>query len=138
MERGDAIKKIYEWAECLEVDTEREHFKDVVEELTLPVMKDRLDFDLEEEVFRYKLLSPIVKQDGSGSIEILTIKETDMNENKEIQRFKDNQSIDQATALLSKACGIPVGFVSRIKQRDIGKINAVVLGFFAQTGSSRG
>lgn len=134
MERSKAQEIIKGWAAQLEVDTDREFFADVIEELSLPVMKGRLDFDSEKEVFRYQLLKPIEKQDGSGCIEVVEIRETDMNENKDVQRFKDNEKIDQATVLLARSCGLEMGFASRLKQRDVHRINAVILGFFAQAG----
>lgn len=137
MNRQDAEDKIREWADWLEVDTELEHFQDVIDEILLAVKKERLTFDKDEDIFKYKLIKPILKQDDSGSIEIVDIHETSFNDNRVIQRFKKSESIDQATALLAKAIGIEPGFVSRLKQRDISTINAVILGFFVQAAPTR-
>jgi len=138
MERSEAEKLLYDWADILEVDTSKNSFKDVVEELALAVQKERLTFDEATEQFKYQLLKPIEKQDGSGSISVIDIRETSLNDNKSIQRFKENESVDQAMMLISKSCGIELGFASRLKQRDVSKINAVVLGFFVQAAPSRG
>jgi hypothetical protein len=136
--REEAQTQIKEWAACLEVDTELEYFRDVVDELTLPVMNGRLDFNVETERFTYILLKPIEKKDGSGKIEMVEIRETTMEDNKTIQRYGDKERVDQAQALVAKACGLEIGFASRLHQRDIGKINAVSLGFFVQAAGQKG
>lgn len=135
--REEAQNKIKEWAERLEVDTGLESFKDVVDELTMPVMNGRLDFNPETERFTYMLLKPIEKKDGSGSIETVEIRETTMEDNKAIQRYGEKERVDQAQALVAKACGLIDGFASRLGQRDISKINAVVIGFFVGGSNKR-
>ncbi len=137
MDREKAENIIKEWADWLEVDKDRNYFKYIIEQLSLPVMNDRLTFDMDSEIFKYKLIKPIMKRDDSGSIDILEIKETDMNENKVVQKFQENETVDQSEAMLSKCCGIESGFVSRIKQRDMRNLMAVILGFFAQADSEK-
>ena len=138
MKREEAQAKIREWAQQLEVDTELDFFRDVLDELTLPVMNGRLDFDSGTETFTYLLIKPIEKKDGSGNIEMINIRETTMDDNKVIERYGDKERVGQAEALVAKATGLEPGFVSRLHQRDISKINAVSLGFFVQAAGRKG
>ena len=124
---NEAAEELLErWADYLELDTDREMYQEIVEELRLPVKKKRLNFDEETEVFRYQLIKPI---DG---IEIVEIKECTFADKKVIQRFKKNEKLDSAGAMLSKYTNLTAEQIGGMKDRDINKINAVVLGFLAQ------
>jgi len=127
----EAIDLIKSWGDILDVDTESEGFLDVIEEIKMSVRKEKLAFDEDSMSFKYVLLSPIIKQDG-GKISTVTISEMDMEAKREAQKFKDNQSVDKAIAMLAASLGIENGFAGRIKDRDAGRINAVILGFFVQ------
>jgi hypothetical protein len=135
MTRDEAEKKIHDWADFLEVDTDRAFFADVVDELVMPVKKGRLDLDYENEVFKYRLIKPIEHQNSTK--EIIEIKEGRFGLNKAIERYKDSESTSQAAVLLGKRTGLENAEVELLSDRDITKINAVILGFFVQTKSSR-
>jgi len=135
MTTEQAEAKIREWADYFEVDTERGFFDDVVDELRMPVKKGRLDFDYDGECFRYRLIKPIEHENSSK--ELIDIKEGSLSQNKVIERFKDNESVGQAVALLARRTGLHIAEVERLSDRDVSRINAVILGFFVQTKSSR-
>lgn len=135
MTRDEAEKQIHDWADFFEVDTDRAFFADVVDELVMPVKKGRLDLDYENEVFKYRLIKPIEHQNSTK--EIIEIKEGRFGLNKAIERYKDSESTSQAAALLGKRTGLDNAEVELLSDRDITKINAVILGFFVQTKSSR-
>jgi hypothetical protein len=130
--RKDAETLLLQWGESLEVDVESDGFQKVIKQLAMAVMKERLSFDEMKRVFTYQLISPIEKKDGSGSIEILTIKELSMQETKVVQRFKESESIQQSEALIAESCGLELGFAGRLLQRDVGNINGVIVGFFVK------
>ncbi len=124
--REEAEGLLKEWAEFLELDTGRKLFDDIIEELTGPVMKNRLNFNFDTEEFSYQLIKPV-----SGH-EIVTIKECDFNSKKSLQRYKDNEGIDQAIKTISTYTDLSIEEVMQLKDRDINRINAVVMGFLAQ------
>ena len=84
-EQAEAL--LLEWAEYLELDTDRDLYADLVDELRMAVRLERLTFEVESETFRYQLIKP-VNEKG-----IVEIKECDFNDKKVIQRFKDSESI---------------------------------------------
>lgn len=127
--REQAVEKLNEWAEFLEIDTESEHFAASRDALIMPLIKGRLDFDRETERFRYRLLKPIRHENSNQ--EIIEIREMSGERSKILDRFKDNESVQQANALLSRSCGISIAEAEQLINRDIRKINAVILGFFA-------
>lgn len=135
MTRDEAEKQIHDWADFFEVDTDRAFFADVVDELVMPVKKGRLDLDYETGAFKYRLIKPIEHQNSTK--EIIEIKEGRFGLNKAIERYKDSESTSQAAALLGKRTGLDNAEVELLSDRDITKINAVILGFFVQTKSSR-
>lgn len=114
------------WAEFLELDTDRDLYTHLVDELRMPVRLQRLTFEEESETFKYLLLKPV---DGKGIVEI---KECDFNAKKVIQRFKDNESISASGAMLSKYTNFTADEIGQLKERDSTRINAVVMGFLAQ------
>ena len=124
--REEAEGLLKQWADYLELDTDRKLYADIVEELKMSVRNNRLTFDIETEVFSYQLIKPV---DG---VELVEIKECDFNQKKVIQRYKESESIDSAGAMLSKYTKLSIEQVGKLKDRDINKINAVVLGFLAQ------
>ena len=124
--REEAEGLLKEWAEFLELDTGRKLFDDIIEELTGPVMKNRLNFNFDTEEFSYQLIKPV-----SGH-EIVTIKECNFNSKKSLQRYKDNEGIDQAIKTISTYTDLSIEEVMQLKDRDINRINAVVMGFLAQ------
>ena len=124
--REEAEKLLESWADYLELDTDRQLYTDIVDELKMAVRNNRLTFDIEDEVFKYQLIKPV------GDIQIVEIRECNFKQKKIIQRYKKNESIDSAGAMLSKYTNLSIEQVSELKDRDVNKINAVVLGFLAQ------
>lgn len=115
-----------QWADYLELDTDRDLYADLVDELRMSVRLQRLTFDQESETFRYQLINPV---GGKGIVEI---KECDFNDKKVIQRFKDSESISAAGAMLSKYTNFTAEEIGQLKERDVTRVNAVVIGFLAQ------
>ena len=114
------------WADFLELDTDGKLYKAIVEELRLSVKKSRLTFDEETEIFRYHLIKPI------DEIEIVEIKECTFSDKKFIQKFSKKQTMDSAEIMLGKYTKLSVEQVGKLRDRDINKINSVVMGFLAQ------
>lgn len=135
MTREQAENTIRRWGEYLEVDVDGDDFADAVGALAMPVMRGRLDFDDEAETFRYRLIKPI--RHTNSIKEIVEIREGSFRSNKVIDRYKENETIAQAQALIARRTNLDVAEVEDLCDRDIRNINAVILGFFAQTKSSR-
>lgn len=136
MTEKEAYDIIREWGDELEVRLKDDDFEALQKELWLSVKSERLTFDSMTETFSYVLKKPIEKKDGSGSISMIKIEETDMNGKREITKHKND--IDTLAALFKAYCrdseGAPIelGFLTRIKDRDQAIISAVILGFFVQ------
>lgn len=128
--RQEAIEKIKEWALNLEAtDPQADGFAEAIEPLILPVVNERLDFDMEKETFTYKLKKPIAGE--KSSIEVVEIHELSLEEKKVVQKYKDAETVDQSEALLAKGCGIALGMASKIGSRDQSVISAVLTVFFS-------
>lgn len=131
-----AYEIIREWGDELEVRLKDDDFESLQKELWQAVKAERLTFDNMTETFSYVLKKPIEKRDGSGSISMIKIEETDMNGKREITKHKND--IDTLAALFKAYCRdsegneIEIGFLTRIKDRDQAIISAVILGFFVQ------
>lgn len=142
MTEAQAYEIIREWGNILEVRLKDDDFDSLQKELWLAVKNERLTFDEQSETFSYVLKNPIQKKDGSGSISMIVIEETDMNGKREITKHKND--IDTLVALFKAYCkdseGNPIepGFLMRIKDRDQAIISAVILGFFVQAVPSKG
>ena len=122
----EAEKLIKRWADVMELDTDREFYADLIEELRLPVRKKRLTLDENTEVFRYQLIKPV------NGKQIVEITESDLDAKKIIQRYKDHAKIEQTRAMISTFTNISEEEVGQLKQRDQNRVNAVVLGFLVQ------
>ena len=57
--REEAESSLKEWADYLELDTDRQLYTDIVDELKMTVRNNRLTFDIENEVFKYQLIKPV-------------------------------------------------------------------------------
>lgn len=128
MSRDEASALLKDWADFLEIDTEGERFADSLNVLVHPVLKGRLDFDRETERFRYQLLHPIQHQNSTK--EIVEIRELDYDRSKVLDRFKESESVGQAVALIARSCDLQIAEAEKLVNRDIRKLNAVILGFF--------
>jgi len=132
LSRDEAEKKLRDWADVVELDTERELFKNIVEELRYPVQLKKIDFEEETETFKLVLSSKI---EGRA---IAEIKSCDFGAKRVLQKFKDNESIDQARAMIAAYTGMSEGEIKQLKDRDISRINAIILGFITQTDPKKG
>ena len=127
-EAEDLLKS---WAEFLELDTDRELYADLVDELRMPVRLKRLTFEKETETFKYLLINAV---NGKNMVEI---KECDFNAKKVIQRYKESESIAAAGAMLSKYTNLTAEEIGQLMERDVTRINGVVIGFLAQMAPGR-
>jgi hypothetical protein len=125
--REEAEKLLKEWADFLELDTSRSLYDDLVEDLRMPVMNNRLTFDMDTELFSYHMIKPI---DGK---EIVHIEECDYNAKKVLQSYKDKEGVLMAMKTISIYTNLSVGEVEKLKDRDRNHITAVLMGFLAQT-----
>ena len=85
--REQAEGLLRSWADYMELDTSRELFDDLVEELRMPVMKNRLTFDMDTEIFSYQLIKPV------GEKQIVDIEECDFKSKKVLQSYKDKEGV---------------------------------------------
>lgn len=138
MSKEDARDLIVSWADQLMIDPDSDKFEEVIKAIQYLVRKELLIFNSNKKNFEYTLLEPV--RDNKTD-EVLfskfTISEMDMTQKQVVQKYKDNESIQQATALMAESLGMSekVGFVGRIKGRDSDTINAVIMGFFTGAGS---
>lgn len=130
--RDEAEKKLKDWANVVELDTERELFKQIVEELRYPVQLGKIDFEEESETFKLVLSSKI------EGLSIAEIKSCDFGAKRVLQKYKDHESIDQARAMIAAYTGMSEGEIKQLKDRDISRINAIILGFITQTDPKKG
>jgi len=136
MTQQEAFDLIQQWGEDLEVRLVDEDFEAVQKEIWMAVVKERLTFNESDEIFTYALKKPIQDKEGNNIISIVKIRETDMQKKKGLKKHKDE--MDTLAALFSAYCTdtenneIAHGFITRIKDRDINIISAVILGFFVQ------
>jgi hypothetical protein len=133
MGRDEAIDLLKKWGYAFEVDAESDFFKDVIEELVIPVQNGRLSYDLESDSFSYKLIKPVNLSDGS-KLELVSIREISL---KELRGIRGGETIDSGISIIAKACNLKADQLEELKQRDFGKINAVILGFFLQGSTPR-
>lgn len=123
----EAEKLLYDWALFLEVNTSKKAgFPDVVNELLISVQKERLGFDPESEVFRYKLIKEV---NGKSVVEI---KETSFEDKRSIQKFQEDESMDAAGLLMAKHTNMTTAEILKMKTRDQNRINAVIMGFLSK------
>ena len=131
-----AYEIIDTWCESLEVRLKGDDLEMLKSEIWKAVSSERLTYDNESEEFSYVLKKPIEMKDGSNSISMIKIHESDMNGKKDIGKYKND--IETMAALYKAYCtdsaGNPIefGFLMRIKDRDQSIISAVILGFFVQ------
>lgn len=125
--KDDADAMLLEWAEWMDLDPDSDLFKDTRDELNYVVRKEKLKFEVEDEVFTYQLLKPV------GDTTMVKIRECNFKSKKALDRYKDSQSVEQAMAIMGKYTNLTPLQVEQLKDRDINRINAVILGFLSQT-----
>ena len=123
-ERAESLLK--EWAEYLELDPDRDLYEDLVEELRMPVRTQRLSFDVDNQVFKYQLFSPV------GGREIVELKDCDFEAKEVIENYKEKETVKSSRALLSQYTNMTIEETAKIKTRDSNIMTAVTLGFLAQ------
>jgi cytochrome oxidase Cu insertion factor (SCO1/SenC/PrrC family) len=129
--RDVAEKMLSDWADAMELDKARPLYKTLVDELRYPVQLKRISFDEETETFRYQLVHAV------GGKDIVEIKEVDFNKKKAIQKYRDDESMDSAEFLMSKYTNLTTEEFGMLKDRDQGRIIAVVTGFLTQIAPSK-
>ena len=129
MTRDKAEGLLRKWADALELDTRRELFNDLLDELTGVVEKERLSFDESTEIFTYNLLKPV---NGKSFV---TIQETTFEQKKSLQRYSDKEGMDASAMMIGKHTNLTFKEVMMLKSRDLNKINAVVIGFLTQVAT---
>ena len=130
LNRQEAKEKIIAWAGLLEAtDPGAEGFNEAIEPLLLPVMNGRLDYDIATGLFTLKLIKPLTGE--KTKIEVITLHELTLSEQKVIQRYKDAEGVDRAEALIAKAADIALGDAAKIGSRDLNAASAVLTVFFS-------
>ena len=139
-------KEVFEmidgWGEDLEVRLVDDEWEDVKKEIWLAVKNERLAFNSTSQTFTYVLLKPITSRDnGEPLISILEIQETQMCNKRDIMKSKED--VDTTASMFKAYCTKPGGeqiehgFLTRLYDRDVSIISAVILGFFVQAVPSR-
>ena len=126
--KDEAINRIDEWADYLEVNKETDEYKDAIETLMMPVINERLAFDLDGEKFRLKLVKPLVME--NKKIELIEIHEVELDEMRTIQKYKERETIDATEAVLAKACDLSIAEASKFGKRDIAVLTCINQVFF--------
>jgi hypothetical protein len=132
LSKDEAEELLTNWADCMELDTDSELFEDAKDELSNPVKLQKLTFDPETEIFSLQLIKPVTYNDGK-EIHIIEIKECDFESKRVLQKYKENESIASACAVISSYISQPISIVNKLKDRDINRINAVIMCFITQT-----
>lgn len=127
--KEDAEKRIKDWADYLDVNTETEEYIGAVETLVVPVMKERLDFDIDKGVFRYKLAKPL--ELATTKREMVEIRELELDEKRSIEKFKDSEKISIIEAIYGKSAGLTLAESSKIRGRDLTVIATINQVFFS-------
>ena len=92
-------------------------------------MNGRLDYDIATGLFTLKLIKPLTGE--KTKIEVITLHELTLSEQKVIQRYKDAEGVDRAEALIAKAADIALGDAAKIGSRDLNAASAVLTVFFS-------
>ena len=130
--KEEAEGLLKEWADYMELDTTRDLYDDMVEELRGSVMNNRLNFDMDTETFSYHLIKPV------GNKEIVSIEECDYKSKKVLQGYKEKEGVLSAMKTISIYTDLSVDEVEQLKDRDRNHITAVLMGFLAQTAPGTG
>lgn len=129
MGKPEAVAKMKEWADYLEVASDGEDWDNAVDVLTLPIINGRLDFNKEDETFSLLLKAPIELQ--TTNKELLTIRELAIDEKRCVERYKDSEKISMVEAIYAKSCGLTLAEASKIKGRDFTVIATINSVFFS-------
>ena len=125
--REEAIRLLKQWADYMELDTTRGLFDDLVEELTMSVINNRLDFDMDNEIFSYQLIKPI------GEKQIVKIEECNYKSKKVLSSYREKEGVLVAMKTISIYTDLSIEEVEQLKDRDRNHITAVLMGFLVQT-----
>jgi len=136
MNEKEAHKTIENLFDVLEVSLNKDSLDVIKEQLTVPVKKERLTYNENEDFFEYTLIKPIKKIDSNETIiSKIRIEEADINA-KEILDGLDKGSKDFTEKSFKVYCKdsegkeIDLGFVGRVKDRDMKTISIVIASFF--------
>lgn len=86
----------------------------------------RLEWDASEQTFMVTLAKPI-QLDNGATVDTVTVTEPDAGQMKKASATKDD--FEQSLKLVSYATGQPIGYIERLKLRDLNLLGALV-GFF--------
>ncbi len=130
----DEAKRLFDkWADHMDLDSDLKWYKDVWEQLRLPIRKHQLLLDMETDTFTLNLKYPVTT-DGGNKVSILTIKSCSLDKKRKLQEYGETESVDAARAMLSAYTGQPESVIKEIEDLDISRINGVLCGFITQTG----
>jgi len=135
MSKEEAVELIEQWADAMQLDTDGQLYEDVVEQLKLPVKIEYLTFDEGSRTFTLQLFDKI--KGSNGEIHMVEIKPCNFASKRVLQKYKDNESIDQARAMLATYTGLKESEVKELKDLDISRINAIICGFITQVMPSK-
>ena len=132
MNNADAKDLMEIWADAMQLDTESELFEEVYEQLKLPVKREMLTFDEGSRTFTLQLFDKITTSGGS-EVHMVEIKPCNFKSKRVLQKYKDNESIDSARAMLATYTSQSEAVVNELMDLDISRINAIICGFITQS-----
>lgn len=136
LSKDEARELLEDWADSMQLDTDRELFDDVVDELLFPVRLQMLKFDEGTSTFTLQLKDP-VQTKNDGQVLLVDIKSCNFDSKRKLQNYKDNESIDSARAMISAYTGQPESVVKELMDLDISRINSIICGFITQVAPKK-
>lgn len=136
LSKQDALNLLEDWADVMQFDTDTQLYKDVVEQLRLPVKLQMLTFDESTKTFTLQLFDAI-KRGSKGEIHLVNIKPCNFESKRVLQNYKEDEGIDQARAMLRAYTGLAESDINKLMDLDISRINAIITGFITQTAPSK-
>jgi asparagine N-glycosylation enzyme membrane subunit Stt3 len=128
---GDEISVSPEAAQAelarIEEDFDRELDADSRDVLLRALRAGLLEWDAAENQFRYRLRRPVVLDNGE-QITTMSLSEPSVLQVKKATAIKDE--LEQTVKLISYMADVPVGYIDRIRMRDM-TVLGVLVGFFA-------
>jgi hypothetical protein len=126
--KDEAIVKLKEWADAMEVMDDTADFQEACETLCMAVMRERLAFNDEDRSFSLKLFDPI--QMEKSRIELIKIRRISVDEMRVAERYTEKEKVSSSEAVIAKACGLKLAESSKLMDKDIATIGCVRSTFF--------
>lgn len=128
----DEAKVLFDsWVDFMELDPDGTLYEKLWEELRLPIRKEQLGFNEANSIFTLQLKYPITT-DGGSEVHVIEIKPCTLNSKRNLQNFKNNQSMDQARAMITAYTNQTEAVIKELLDLDLNRINAIILGFIMQ------